>query len=512
MKIHPIIELVGLCWICGIIAEVRAQPTGFELPGLPFTSENHLVAATVFHWFAWQEGCDTWPPSKSCGQASGLWRPQEGRDQWTGEPDFWVRQIKDIMDANIDIMYVHLYPGMEEQRINLFAAMYQLRRAGFDVPRAVPFLDPALCWEHHTLDLATEEGKDRWVEQYVRFFHQYFKANPDPTAIDYLGTIDGRIMLNTWLMGYIKNHDKLTRRDVQSRLAARLGDRHSIFKNPVYQIATPSFFEDSEYPLWSDQLDRQFATPGYFAESSIPGYVGSYTVKPGVSNQNIVAPGYFLPRRGGKEYKEAWRKVLNHGPIHKRVFIESWNEYDESTGIYAADPGPPFISPDNRSGNDHDVWSDTKNPREYIDTTHHFASLFNGRPARDAEFIGHNLPSRMTPGQTLSAEIVVRNRGNEKWSAAAGFQLTVEETPFCRGPIMMDDRDPMDEIARFGGIFRGRPKIFRLQMTAPEKQGRYDLYFQMQKKDTGLFGRRFRLSMEVVAPAPPISGPSTATE
>jgi hypothetical protein len=25
--------------------------------------------------------------------------------------------------------------------------------------------------------------------------------------------------------------------------------------------------------------------------------------------------------------------------------VESWNEYDEGSGIYAADPGPPFIQP-----------------------------------------------------------------------------------------------------------------------------------------------------------------------
>ncbi len=500
--------LAILCLMVGVRIDTQAQTEPFELAGRPFASNDHLVAVAVFHWFTWHEGCDGWPPPQSCGQASGLWRPHEGRDQWTGQPDFWVRQIKDIMDANIDIMYIHLYPGMEEQRRNLFTAMYQMRQAGYDVPRAVPFLDPALCWEHHTLDLATEEGKDRWVDQYVRFFNQYFKANPDPRAVDYLGTMDGRIMLNTWLMGYTKNDDKLTRRDVESRLAARLGDRYPVFKQPVYQIATPWFFEDTQYPRWADQLDRQFATPDYYAECNIPGHVGGYTVKPGVSNQNIVSPGYFLPRRGGREYQVAWRKVLEQNPGHHRVFVESWNEYDESTGIYAADPGPPFISPDNHGGNHHDTWSATNNPREYIDTTRHFASLFNGRPACDAEFIGYDLPTRVTPGQKFSVEIVVRNRGNEKWSAAAGFHLDVQATPFCRGPIIMDDRDPADEIARFGGIFRGRPKSFRLQMTAPEKQGRYEMYFQMRKKDTGPFGQRLHPCVEVVDGPAPSSGPS----
>ena len=41
------------------------------------------------------------------------------------------------MDANIDVMYVHLIPSSEHERINLFEAMRQLRTQGYEVPKSV---------------------------------------------------------------------------------------------------------------------------------------------------------------------------------------------------------------------------------------------------------------------------------------------------------------------------------------------------------------------------------------
>ena len=48
--------------------------------------------------------------------------------------------------------------------------------------------------------------------------------------------------------------------------------------------------------------------------------------------------------------------------------IESWNEYDEGSGIYRANSGPPFIKPE--AGNTAtDTWSATNDPLQYIKTT-----------------------------------------------------------------------------------------------------------------------------------------------
>ena len=52
--------------------------------------------------------------------------------------------IKEVMAANIDVLYVELIPYMEAQRVNLFLALNQLRREGWDVPKVCPFLDPEI--------------------------------------------------------------------------------------------------------------------------------------------------------------------------------------------------------------------------------------------------------------------------------------------------------------------------------------------------------------------------------
>ena len=60
-----------------------------------FSPTNHYVSTVVFHWF-----------TANGGQVSGSWVPLEGRANWTGEPAWWKGQIKQIMMANIDVLYV----------------------------------------------------------------------------------------------------------------------------------------------------------------------------------------------------------------------------------------------------------------------------------------------------------------------------------------------------------------------------------------------------------------------
>jgi len=382
----------------------------FSLPARQFISGDRLVSASVFHWY-----------TATGGQLSGPWRPVEGRQNWTGEPDFWARQIKDIMDANIDLMYVHLIPEIEEQRINLFDAMYQLRLQGYEVPKAVPFLDPAITWYKTVFpDVATTAGKDEWVGQYVRYFNQYFSKNADAQADGYLGIMNGRVMLDAWHMEHVVNYSQLTRADVESRLQAVFGAEHPVFNSGVYQIATPW---SGLYPSWCDELVWQFSTNSYLVEWTGSPQVRSYTVKPGYWDQNIRDPGFFLARDGGVHYFDAWQDILNDSPQHSRVYIESWSEYDEGSGIYAADPGPPYIVPPNPNT---DTWSSTANPREYIDTTAVFAAQFNRLPERDARFLAHDIPAVMYPGESIDARIVVRNEGNAEWSNAGSYKLGLQ--------------------------------------------------------------------------------------
>src|SRR6476660_4036325 len=143
-------------FLAGSSIELLAQPADFFTPSASFKSTNHLVSLSVFQWF-----------TATGGQLSGPWRPVEGRSNWTGTTEFWRSQIKQMMAANFDMLYVHLIPSSEQERINLFQALNQLRREGWNVPKVAPFLDPVITWNQQPLvDVSTAAGKDTFVGQY----------------------------------------------------------------------------------------------------------------------------------------------------------------------------------------------------------------------------------------------------------------------------------------------------------------------------------------------------------
>ncbi|MEO8198503.1 MAG: hypothetical protein ABI689_17455 [Thermoanaerobaculia bacterium] len=442
--------------------------------GRDFGASDRWVATTVFHWY-----------TAAAGQLSGPWRPLEGRPNWTGEPDFWLRQVADMMDAGIDVLYVHLVPGFEQQRLNLFRAIEELRARGWDPPKAVPFLDPLITWFDAPIDLATNAGKDAFVGQYVRWFEQFLAVNSDELATSYLGHLDGKIVLDTWHCnpGFTDNVGALSRADVEGRLAAALGSSHEGFDSGVYMIGSTNGLP----PPFTDEIIHQFSNLAYFATNTANGKRAA-TVNGGVWDQNVRTPGTFVPRDGGVHFIQAWSDLnatRNDNPPIRHTYIESWNEYDEGSGIYEGDPGPPYIAPGNVSGNT-DVWSTMGNPREYIDTARAGARTFNDTPDLDSRFLLARAPSVVAAGDPMTIEIVVRNEGDLEWSAADGFSLGQADGDthvFGTGRHAIDDVE--NEVARYGGVFRGRAVRFELAVTAPITPGMYETHWQLVRDDGG---------------------------
>ena len=127
----PAILLLGCFSI-----RLPAQPAGgLFAPRPSFNVTNRLVSVSVFQWF-----------TSNGGQLSGPWRPVEGRANWTGTTNFWRSQLKQIMAANIDVLYVHLIPSSEQQRINLFPGAQSASRRRLECAQggAVPGPDDHL--------------------------------------------------------------------------------------------------------------------------------------------------------------------------------------------------------------------------------------------------------------------------------------------------------------------------------------------------------------------------------
>ncbi len=465
-----------LVWTIAAVTMAEPPADLFNPAPRAFTSDSHIVSATLFHWF-----------TSNGGQLDGPWPPPEGRAAWTGGVDFWTDQLKQMMSAGIDVINVIVIRSFEQQRVHLFEALAQLRAQGYDVPQVAPFLDPMITWDGKPrVDLATTVGKDEFAGQYTRFFNQYFSVNTDKAAGSYIATMNGRVILDVWHVKHnTTNLASLERSDVESRLAAALGEKHPAFKRGIYMTTTAL---NPPTLGFADEQLAQFEITKYLHVTTFNNYPAAQ-IKAGYWDQNVRNPGSILKRDGGVHYPKAWAQV-HENPKIRHVNIESWNEYDEGSGIYRASTAPPYIRPG--SGNTAtDTWSMTGDPLEYIKITAAGARAFNDTPDRNAKILWHNFPKQMRPGQHVEASVVVRNAGDLSWTAADRFKFGQQEfrcgeVVFGAGRFTLDDSK--DGIPTYGGIFRGRPVTFTVHLVAPTQPGTYETHWSMLQETTAWFG------------------------
>ena len=470
-----------------LYASVPQAPPPLLFTSAPsFDSTTHYVAVSVFQWFTGNDG-----------QLSGPWRPVEGRGNWTGEPDFWRGQIKQMMAANIDVLYVHLIPNFEAQRTNLFIALNHLRAEGYDTPKVAPFLDPMITWNGQPLvNLATAAGKDEFVGQYLRFYNQYFSVSTGAYADDYVARQANKPVLDTWhVCNNCSNLSSLTRADVSSRLAAALGPAHPYFTNGFVMVTTAL---NPPTLSFADEKVPQFEITAYYREFNYNS-IRSVQLKGGYWDQNIRNPGSFLARAGGVPYSNAWNQVSRS--TTRRVYLESWNEYDEGSGMYAVTNSPPYIKPGSGNTNT-DVWSASGDPFEYIKTTARGAASFNDTPWQSAKFLWHNFPTNLAPNQARTVSVIIRNTGDASWTAGQGYKFSQKDTDsvlFTTNRVLINDTQ--DEIPLYGGIFRGRPKTFTFTLRAPKTPGVFTTHWSMLQESVAWFGAELSVTIKVCEPA-----------
>lgn len=379
------------------------------LPGYGFERFKPFVGTTVFVWFSPTEG-----------NVRGPWPPLGGRQNWTGKKEFWKSQIRQMMLANIDAIYLHCIDTFRGQRREFFKAYSELRSLGWDVPKVAPFLDPFGLWRESPIDITTLEGRDEFARPYIDFFEDYLAENTDPHAASYLLTIDGRLVITTWwVYSLVRNVEKFSSKEVTKRLAVRLQSRIPQLAHQIYTISTALI--DPDLPFTDE---RMVMFSGYaYAIHSVHQSVDVWHVQAGYWDQNIRSPGYMLPRDGGQNYRRAWEAVLSAMPGVHRVYVESWNEYDEGSGIYASETSAPFV--DKAWHTNSDRFSDTNDPYEYIRITAEGAARINGRLEYKANILSTEWSTHSAVQGMVLLTITVRNEGNSRWPLSGGFVASI---------------------------------------------------------------------------------------
>jgi len=466
-------------------ADPAEDPPALFTEGMSYGLHDHIVSTSVFIWYP--------------GQASGPWLPLDGLSNWNSSVKWWRSQVKQMMTANIDVLFVHLVNGVPRQnRKNLFQALNEMRAEGYDVPKVAPFLDTAIIWSGRTVDLATTAGKDEFIGYYIDFFSDYYSANADSCADDYLTQIDGRVVLDCYVLGSnILNVSALTRSDVETRLKAAFGAGHPVFGKGIYMIQIVAGADFT----FTDEVIVQFENNSYYHPRTHNNIVTAM-VKAGYWDQNIRDPGDFLARDGGVHYESAWNSA-NSNPNLERVYVESWSEYDEGSGIYAVDvANSPHIAPGNPNT---DTWSDTGDPWEYIKTTAAGARQFNQYPDQDSKILWHNFPGNMEVGEHRTVTVVVRNMGDLIWTGSDNYKFGQKEHlpgEVLFGPGQYSIDDDTNEIPLYGGIFRGRPIALEFDLIAPNTAGTYETHWGMLQEHAAWFGEELSLRISVGDSAP----------
>ena len=197
--------------------------------------------------------------------------------------------------------------------------------------------------------------------------------------------------------------------------------------------------------------------------------------------------------RGGRS-RSAGERRLQH------VNVESWNEYDEGSGIYAANPGAPYIVPG--SGNlNTDIWSEYKDPMNTSRPLRNAPGCSTTHPIVTREFSGPTSPPRCCPDRPARM----------KWSSATtateldrrrGFAFGKEQVgDFLFGPILYGNRRHDQRDSDVWRHFSG--SAYRVRHTAhgPDYSWRVHEQWSMLQENVGWFGDELTLPITVPEPA-----------
>jgi hypothetical protein len=233
---------------------------------------------------------------------------------------------------------------------------------------------------------------------------------------------------------------------------------------------------------------------------------GAPTINVEAGFWNPTSNTFYLPRLGGGNYDAAWASAQAERATARHVWIDTWNETGEGSGIFAAQPVSYTAADTGPCGqfvNRHDESWGT-DARHYIDVTRAQASAWNDAPDLDALPIAGDAPATMRAGERRFVTVAMQNVGDRTWPAtgpATGPTLALTAASRAEGFFIEPAAAASDALSvRLGGVARGLPGVFTVLVTAPCTSGTHTLSLQMAEPSGGLFGKPYTANVVTTAP------------
>jgi hypothetical protein len=466
-----------------ITVTLGGAPTAEAVPSAGGT--DHRVGAWLFPWFTGDTG---W-------ECSSPWWPATGFASWDGSVAWAKGQLLDMMDANLDwagVQYdtkdASLPWGVRFTNVvNVIEATRELLDEGYRPPLLIPFVDTAIANQLHldaygtNIDVSTEAGRAELYDYLHHFFAQTDAILGPRYSDAAIARYEGRPMVAFWHTdtGSIVGGSNAFVLDLKARFLAERGVE-------PYVIGHPNFW--SQWPD-TDEVTLMFGPSSHSQRVGWDG-AGKETMNITPGFWNPISNPWYLPREGGVHYATAWAAAQAARALVNHLYIDSWNETGEGSGLFAA-LVRQYTASDSGSCSTwvhrHDEsWGPSS--RHYIETTAAQAALWNDLPEDDAVLVAHDLPASLPQGARRLVTVVMRNAGDRAWTAGGGDSLRVTQGTSFAVDLADPIEDSRDEIPYYGGLFRGRPRAFTFEVTAPCAPGSYPLSFRMAKAGSTYYG------------------------
>jgi len=457
-----------------------------------FYPADHVVGSWMFTWF-------TGDPGWAC---SSPWAPPETFALWDGSPGWARKQMLDQMDAGIDVIGLQMdwkdeTTARAYRWVNVrhaIEAALQLLEDGMRPPRIFPLVDTAIMASFfeednaRTLDL----GNPSDLDFFYGYMQAFYAAMRDVMGVPFApvagAEMGGKPFVGLWHSVTIDGESNAVVAALKDRFLADFGVEPHFVAHPNDWSAISEI----------DEITLMFGPPQHFFAGGRD-VNGGETINIEAGFWNPASNTFYLPRQGGVNFLAAWGQAQARRADVEHLYIDSWNETGEGSGIFEAQPVSYTAADTGPCGtfvNLHeDSWGD--GARFYIDTVSQNAALWNDAAELDAVVMASDLPAAMAAGERRWVSILVRNEGDTLWEDDGTFTLE----PLAGAPEWRVDAQAVAlgtaELQHVGRVPRGAVAAFRFLLAAPCVEGPSSLSFQMARSGES-FGEILTVEIQVV--------------